>query len=39
VELHARLTARDFYERAGYAPVGEVYEEVGVAHVTMRRRL
>ena len=39
VELHAQLTARGFYERAGYTPVGDVYEEVGVAHVTMRRRL
>jgi predicted GNAT family N-acyltransferase len=39
VELHAQLTARGFYERAGYRPVGEVYEEVGIGHLTMRRRL
>ena len=39
VELHAQLPARRFYERAGYAAVGEVYEEAGIAHVTMRRRL
>jgi predicted GNAT family N-acyltransferase len=39
VELHAQLTARGFYERAGHTSVGDVYEEVGVAHVTMRRRL
>jgi predicted GNAT family N-acyltransferase len=39
VELHAQLTARGFYERAGYAPVGEVYEEAGIAHITMRRSL
>ena len=39
VELHAQLPARRFYERAGYAVVGEVYEEAGIAHVTMRRRL
>ena len=39
VELHAQLTARGFYERAGYAAVGEEYEEAGIAHVTMRRRL
>jgi predicted GNAT family N-acyltransferase len=37
VELHAQLTARGFYERAGYAAVGDVYEEAGIAHVTMRR--
>jgi len=39
VELHAQLSARGFYDRAGYAPVGEVYEEAGIAHITMRRRL
>ena len=39
VELHAQLTARGFYERAGYTAVGDVYEEAGIAHVTMRRRL
>ena len=39
VELHAQVTARRFYERAGYAAVGAEYEEVGIAHVTMRRSL
>lgn len=39
IELHAQLTARGFYERAGYRTVGDVYEEAGIAHVTMRRRL
>jgi predicted GNAT family N-acyltransferase len=39
VELHAQVTARRFYERAGYAAVGAEYEEAGIRHVTMRRRL
>ncbi len=39
VELHAQLSARRFYERAGYTAVGEPYEEAGIAHVTMRRPL
>ena len=39
VELHAQVTARRFYERAGYSAVGDVYEEAGIAHVTMRRAL
>ena len=39
IELHAQVTARGFYERAGYTAVGEEYEEAGIAHVTMRRRL
>lgn len=37
VELHAQLTARGFYERAGYLPLGQPYEEAGIAHVTMCR--
>ena len=39
IELHAQVTARGFYERGGYTAVGEVYEEAGIAHVTMRRQL
>ena len=39
IELHAQVTARGFYERAGYAAVGDEYEEAGLVHVTMRRRL
>ncbi len=39
VELHAQVTARGFYERAGYTAVGGEYEEAGIVHVTMRRRL
>jgi predicted GNAT family N-acyltransferase len=39
VDLHAQLTARGFYERAGYEAVGEEYEEAGIGHITMRRRL
>ena len=39
VELHAQVAARRFYERAGYLAVGEEYEEAGIRHITMRRRL
>jgi predicted GNAT family N-acyltransferase len=39
VELHAQVSARRFYERAGYRVVGEEYEEAGIRHVTMVRRL
>jgi predicted GNAT family N-acyltransferase len=39
IELHAQVTARGFYERVGYAAVGDAYEEAGIEHVTMRRRL
>lgn len=39
VELHAQLHARGFYERAGFAPFGEVYLEAGIEHVGMRQAL
>ena len=39
VELHAQVTARRFYERAGYVAVGDDYVEAGITHVTMVRRL
>ena len=37
IELHAQLTAQAFYARLGYREEGEVFEEAGIAHVTMRR--
>ena len=39
IELHAQVSARGFYERAGYTAVGEEYEEAGITHLTMRRIL
>ena len=39
VEIHAQVGARRFWEGAGYTAVGEEYEEAGIRHVTMRRRL
>jgi predicted GNAT family N-acyltransferase len=39
VELHAQVSARRFYERAGYTAVGDEYEEAGIRHVTMVRQL
>jgi len=39
VELHAQVTARGFYDRAGYTAMGEEYTEAGIVHVTMRKDL
>jgi len=39
VELHAQVTARGFYDRAGYTAVGAEYEEAGIVHVTMLKQL
>ena len=39
MRLHAQVKARSLYERAGYGPVGEVFLEEGIEHVTMEKRL
>ena len=39
VVLSAQLTARGFYDRAGYTASGEEFVEAGIRHVTMRRPL
>lgn len=39
IVLHAQLSARGFYDRAGYLPEGEVFEEAGIEHLAMRKRL
>ena len=39
MRLHAQLSARSFYERAGYEPAGEVFLEEGIEHVTMEKPL
>jgi YbgC/YbaW family acyl-CoA thioester hydrolase len=39
VALHAQTSAQAFYERAGFAPAGEVFEEAGIAHIEMKRDL
>ncbi len=37
--LRATLAALDFYERCGYQPVGAVFEEAGMPHLEMHKRL
>ena len=37
--LHAQLTAEGFYLKNGYRPIGEVFEEAGIPHRSMVRRL
>lgn len=39
VELHAQAHAVGFYRRAGYAPVGEPFDEAGISHVAMTKPL
>ncbi|MCL2499729.1 MAG: GNAT family N-acetyltransferase [Defluviitaleaceae bacterium] len=33
--LHAQLTAQAFYEKLGFTPYGEVFEEAGIPHICM----
>lgn len=33
--LHAQQTAEGFYHKSGYLPVGQVFEEAGIAHRKM----
>ncbi|MBU3724388.1 MAG: GNAT family N-acetyltransferase [Burkholderiaceae bacterium] len=37
--LHAQVHALGFYERHGYTADGPEFEEAGIAHRTMRRRI
>ena len=37
VVLNSQTHAMPFYARAGFAPEGEEYEEVGIPHRTTRR--
>ena len=37
--LHAQSHARGFYEAMGFSAEGEVFDEAGIEHVTMRRVL
>jgi len=39
VMLHAQQSAQSFYERMGYGVRGPVFEEVGIAHIEMVKRL
>jgi predicted GNAT family N-acyltransferase len=39
VSLHAQVHALPFYARAGFVPAGPVFDEAGIAHREMRRRL
>ena len=35
--VHAQLPVQGFYEKLGFTPKGEVYDEAGIPHITMTR--
>ncbi len=39
IEMHARVCAITFYERCGYVCEGDVFEEITIPHIVMRKRL
>ena len=39
IETHARMVARGFYERCGYEAYGDVFEEISIPHIKMRKAL
>jgi predicted GNAT family N-acyltransferase len=39
VTLHAQRSAEAFYTRLGYVPHGEPFEEAGIAHIEMQKKV
>jgi predicted GNAT family N-acyltransferase len=39
IMLHAQLYALDFYKKHGYVPVGAVFQEAGIEHLEMHKKL
>jgi predicted GNAT family N-acyltransferase len=37
IRLHARTTARNFYEKQGYQADDKLFEEVGIPHIRMEK--
>jgi predicted GNAT family N-acyltransferase len=37
--MHARKSALGFYEKLGYTPEGDEFEEVTIPHYLMRKKL
>jgi len=39
IVLHAQLSSLDFYKAHGYQPVGAAFQEAGMPHLEMQKRL
>ena len=39
IVLHAQVHAQKFYEHLGYTPFGDVFEEAGIPHIRMWKKL
>lgn len=39
LKLNAQCHAQRFYEKLGYVPVGDIFEEAGIEHIAMEKKL
>ncbi len=39
IELQARISAQNFYQKLGYQTEGKSYEAVGIPHIKMKKKL
>jgi predicted GNAT family N-acyltransferase len=39
IVLHAQVNVAGFYRQLGYVEEGDVFEEAGIPHITMRKRI
>ncbi len=39
IELHARMYAKNFYDKLGYRPVGKEFTEIGIPHIKMVKKI
>ncbi len=39
IEIHAQTQVQDFYQKLGFEPEGPVFEEAGISHVKMKKKL
>jgi predicted GNAT family N-acyltransferase len=39
IVLHAQVSVRHFYQKLGYVEEGDLFEEAGIPHIAMRKRI
>lgn len=39
IHLHAQLTARGFYEKLGFEAYGPIFDDAGIDHISMKKKL
>ena len=39
VQLHAQIYVKDLYQKLGFTQVGSVFEEAGIKHIKMQKKL